>query len=276
MRARAILFAMLAFLASPAMGQETRVAPDGHNPPPATVARLDWMLGQWVGEGIGGARLRELATRQRRDNGRNLRAGNRRGRNHVHRTYVCCGRGGLAGRAAQALQCRSDRMGGEGRHAVLPLLSIDQCAAYFSALTYRCDGDDAMLVAVRMKSDGEEIKELVFRFKRFASRPDDADCPDQNAGQRQSRDIGTDRPRVPEHTAWAKRGRQTAAQPIRRPASLRRRSSWRRRPGRRRSRSRGPNCREWPCPLRHWCLRGGRPAEPRGSRPSPPGRCHWR
>ena len=48
-----------------------------------------------------------------------------------------------------------------------PLLSIDQCAAYFSALTYRCDGDDAMLVAVRMKSDGEEIRELVFRFKRL-------------------------------------------------------------------------------------------------------------
>ena len=50
MRARAILFAMLAFLASPAVGQETRLAPEGHNPPPATVAQLDWMVGQWVGE----------------------------------------------------------------------------------------------------------------------------------------------------------------------------------------------------------------------------------
>ncbi|MEC8836606.1 MAG: hypothetical protein VX719_02240, partial [Pseudomonadota bacterium] len=28
-------------------------------------------------------------------------------------------------------------------------------------------GDDAMLVAVRMKSDGKEIRELVFRFKRL-------------------------------------------------------------------------------------------------------------
>ena len=46
------------------------------------------------------------------------------------------------------------------------LLSIEPCAAYFSSLTYRCEGADGLLVAVRMKSDGAEVKELVFRFKR--------------------------------------------------------------------------------------------------------------
>lgn len=46
------------------------------------------------------------------------------------------------------------------------LLSIAPCAAYFSGLTYRCDGEDGLLVAVRMKSDGDKVSELVFRFKR--------------------------------------------------------------------------------------------------------------
>jgi hypothetical protein len=45
-------------------------------------------------------------------------------------------------------------------------LSAEPCALYFSALTYRCDGKDGLLVAVRMKSEGEKGSELVFRFKR--------------------------------------------------------------------------------------------------------------
>ena len=47
-----------------------------------------------------------------------------------------------------------------------PLISIEPCAAYFSSLTYRCEGKDGLLVAVRMKSAGPEVKELAFRFTR--------------------------------------------------------------------------------------------------------------
>ena len=168
MRARAILFALLAFLASPAMGQETRVAPEGHNPPPATVAQLDWMLGQWVGEGIGGARAYESWLPA---SGANMvgtfvqetAAGEIMFTEHM---YVAEEAGSLVVRLKHF---NADLTGWEEKDDMLsfPLLSIDQCAAYFSALTYRCDGDDGMLVAVRMKSDGEEIKELVFRFKRL-------------------------------------------------------------------------------------------------------------
>jgi hypothetical protein len=34
-------------------------------------------------------------------------------------------------------------------------------------LTYRCDGADGLLVAVRVKGAGEAAEELVFRFTRI-------------------------------------------------------------------------------------------------------------
>jgi hypothetical protein len=51
------------------------------------------------------------------------------------------------------------------------LLSIEPCAAYFASLTFRCEGDDGLLVAVRMRSEGDEVNELLFRFKRREALP---------------------------------------------------------------------------------------------------------
>jgi hypothetical protein len=48
------------------------------------------------------------------------------------------------------------------------LLAAEPCALYFNALTYRCDGEGGMVVAVRMKSDAPTPQELVFRFRRNA------------------------------------------------------------------------------------------------------------
>src|SRR5688500_15711818 len=47
-------------LIAPARAAETRTVPAGHAPPPATVAQLDWLVGTWTGEGIGGARATEV------------------------------------------------------------------------------------------------------------------------------------------------------------------------------------------------------------------------
>ena len=58
---RAILGSILLLLASPALAQETRVAPDGHVPPAAALDRMQWLAGQWAGEGIGGAAATVLA-----------------------------------------------------------------------------------------------------------------------------------------------------------------------------------------------------------------------
>ena len=47
------------------------------------------------------------------------------------------------------------------------LIAMEPCAAYFRSLTLRCEGDNGLLAAVRMKSDGGEINELIFRFERM-------------------------------------------------------------------------------------------------------------
>src|SRR5690606_41964263 len=53
---RWIVSLLALFLAAvPAFAAETRTAPEGHVPPPATVAQLGWLAGTWTGEGIGGA-----------------------------------------------------------------------------------------------------------------------------------------------------------------------------------------------------------------------------
>ena len=48
------------------------------------------------------------------------------------------------------------------------LVALEPCAAYFSALTYRCangeNTQDGIVVAVRMQGGGDEIRELVFDF----------------------------------------------------------------------------------------------------------------
>ena len=49
------------------------------------------------------------------------------------------------------------------------LLAAEPCALYFNALTYRCDADGGMVVAVRMKSDKPEPQELVFRFRKHGA-----------------------------------------------------------------------------------------------------------
>ena len=43
------------------------------------------------------------------------------------------------------------------------LVAIEDCAAYFNALTLRCDGENGLVAAVRMQSGGE----LFFRFERM-------------------------------------------------------------------------------------------------------------
>lgn len=50
---------LAAGLAAGAGGQETRVAPEGHVPPPAAIAEAAWLVGDWAGPGIGGAESAE-------------------------------------------------------------------------------------------------------------------------------------------------------------------------------------------------------------------------
>jgi len=147
--------------------QETRIAPPGHIPPPATVAEAAWLVGDWVGPGIGGARSAEtwlppssgtmvgVFVQEKGD-------GSLQFTEHMYMAQEG------ASLMLKLKHFNPDLTGWEEKDGMVrfPLVSIAPCAAYFSGLTYRCDGEDGLLVAVRMKSEGEKVSELVFRFKR--------------------------------------------------------------------------------------------------------------
>lgn len=162
------LLAIPLLIASPALAaQETRAAPDGHVPPPATIAEAAWLAGDWVGKGIGGAEASEvwlpptgptmvgLFVQEQAD-------GSIMFTEHMYLTEEA---GSLM---VKLKHFNPDLTGWEEKDAMVRfrLLSIEPCAAYFASLTYRCDGPDGLLVAVRMKSEGDKVDELVFRFKR--------------------------------------------------------------------------------------------------------------
>ena len=162
------LLAIPLLIASPVLAaQETRVAADGHVPPPATIDEAAWLIGDWVGTGIGGAAASEvwlppagptmvgLFVQEQAD-------GSIMFTEHMYLTEEA---GSLM---VKLKHFKPDLTGWEEKDGMVRflLLSIEPCAAYFASLTYRCDGPDGLLVAVRMKSEGDKVDELVFRFKR--------------------------------------------------------------------------------------------------------------
>lgn len=154
-------------MGAPLAAQETRTAPPGHVPPPAKLADAAWLVGDWVGTGIDGAAAAEVwlpATGaamvglfiQQKPDGALM---------FTEHMYLAEEGGSLV---LKLKHFNPDLTGWEEKDGMVRfrLLSIAPCAAYFSGLTYRCEGKDGLLVAVRMKGEGGAVSELVFRFKR--------------------------------------------------------------------------------------------------------------
>jgi hypothetical protein len=164
---RAILGSILLLLAGPALAQETRVAPEGHVPPEASLDRMGWLAGQWAGEGIGGAPAHESWLPVTGDTmvGTFVQQDGEGGIRFTEHMYLMEEAGTLVLRLKHF---NADLTGWEEKDDMLAfrLVAIEDCAAYFDALTLRCDGEQGLLAAVRMKSNGEDVKELVFRFRR--------------------------------------------------------------------------------------------------------------
>lgn len=151
--------------------QETRVGAEGFVSPPATVYQMWWLEGLWQGEGIDGAPATESWLPL---------TGNTMVGTFIQQTpegdilfsehmYLAEEGDSLV---LKLKHFNADLTGWEDKAGMVTfrLLSLDFCAAYFSGLTIRCDGNDKLVVAVRMKSDAAEPKELLFRFNR-AARP---------------------------------------------------------------------------------------------------------
>jgi hypothetical protein len=144
---------------------ETRLASEGAEPPSASLDEVDWLVGQWAGEGIEGAPAMESwlppiggtmvgTFAQESKDGAIL---------FTEHMYL------IEEGETLVLKIKHfspDLTGWEERDDMLTfrLVAIEECAAYFNALTLRCADrekpGEGFVAAVRMQAGGE----LVFRF----------------------------------------------------------------------------------------------------------------
>lgn len=155
------------------------MAPPDHVPPAAEIEQMAWLAGQWDGTGIGGNRAMESWLPQTGDTmiGTFVQTTDSGGINFSEHMYLMEAEGSLVLRLKHF---GADLIGWEEREEMLTfrLVAIEPCAAYFHALTLRCDGENGLVAAVRMRSDGEEVNELVFRFSRSGSEDTPRRCTD--------------------------------------------------------------------------------------------------
>jgi hypothetical protein len=161
-------FAAACLLAAPPLqAQETQVAPEGHVPPPASVAQMDWLVGRWEGTGIDGHRAVEswLAPFDETMVGTFVQADASGGIMFSEHMYLMPDEGSLA---LKLKHFNPDLTGWEDAAGMqrFRLLSVEPCRALFSGLTIRCDGEGGLLIAVRMRAGDGSTSELVFRFTR--------------------------------------------------------------------------------------------------------------
>lgn len=168
MRIVSMVAGLLLFTATAAVAQETRTVPEDHQSPPATLEQMGWLIGQWSGTGIGGAAAMESWLPPTGDTmvGSFVQQTGEGGIRFTEHMYLTEEEGTLVLRLKHF---NADLTGWEEKDDMLTfrLIAIEECAAYFRALTLRCDGENGLLAAVRMKSDGDEISELIFRFERM-------------------------------------------------------------------------------------------------------------
>lgn len=159
-----LLAALLAF--TPAWAAETRTAPEGHVPPPATVAQLGWLAGIWTGEGIAGAKATEVYSPP----GAGSLAGHfvqedGEGRIEFFEIMQIAEEGGSL--IYRLKHFTGELHGWEEKDAYVsfPLVEIGENAVWFDGLTLRREGD-ALISAVLVRQRDGSVREYVFRYRR--------------------------------------------------------------------------------------------------------------
>lgn len=167
MRKFVLCIAVFLAVSLPADAQETRVALEGQEPPAAAIEDVSWLVGLWVGEGIGGAPAAEnwLPAYGNTMVGTFVQENSEGGVQFTEHMYLMEEEGSLV---LKIKHFNPDLTGWEekGDMDTSRLVSIEPCAAYFDGLTIRCDGEEGMLAAVRAGSKDGEIREYVFRYRR--------------------------------------------------------------------------------------------------------------
>jgi len=163
-----LLGAPPALAIDPETGQElTRVAEAGAVRPRAELADLAWLAGTWEGDGIDAAPSREHwgAPIGGAMPGYFVQTDGKGGTMFSEWMQIAAEGDSLVVRLKHF---NADLSGWEEKDKVVsfPLIARDGDSWYFNGLTYRRQGDDRLLVAVRMKHDDGSKSELVFRLKR--------------------------------------------------------------------------------------------------------------
>lgn len=165
------------FIAPDEPKPETRIGEAGFESPAASIADAGWLVGQWAGEGIGGAEALESWLVPSGDTmvGTFVQETAEGGIQFTEHMYLMELEGSLV---VKLKHFNPDLTGWEDKEGMVTfrLLAAEPCALYFNALTYRCVDPEAgsasgLIVAVRMKSDKPEPQELVFRFHRQQPEP---------------------------------------------------------------------------------------------------------
>jgi len=162
-----LILAVFAILAMPAAAHETRDTPENHIPPPATIAEMDWLIGQWIGTGIADAPAMEswLPPTGTTMVGMFVQESAEGGIMFTEHMYLMEEEGSLV---LKLKHFNADLTGWEDKEGMVtfPLIALEEGAAYFRSLTLRTDGEDGLLAAVRMKNRDGSTGELIFRFNR--------------------------------------------------------------------------------------------------------------
>jgi hypothetical protein len=153
-------------IATPALAAETRTAPEGHVPPPATVAELDWLAGIWTGEGIGGAKATEVYSPPGAGSiaGHFVQEDGEGGVEFFEIMQIAEENGSLAYRLRHFT---SELVGWEEKDKLVsfPLVAIGDGAVYFDGLTLRRAGN-TLISAVQVRQRDGSVQEYVFRYRR--------------------------------------------------------------------------------------------------------------
>lgn len=165
------MMGLAAFLTpSIAAAQETRLGEEGFTSPPASLTQLAWLVGQWQGQGIGGAPAMEswLAPMGGTMVGTFVQETDAGAVMFTEHMYIVADGGSLT---LKLKHFNADLTSWEEKGDMLTfrLVAIEECAAYFHALTLRCADPErpgeGLVAAVRMQEGGE----LVFEFTPFGA-----------------------------------------------------------------------------------------------------------
>ena len=163
--------------ATPLAAQETQVGEPGFTSPPASIDHVWWLEGLWQGEGIEGAPATEswLPPAGSTMVGTFIQETAEGDILFTEHMQIMEEGGSLV---LKLKHFNPDLTGWEDKDGMVTfrLLALEHCLARFSGLTLRCDGQDRLVVAVRMKSGGPEPKELLFRFDRAGRAKGGFDC----------------------------------------------------------------------------------------------------